>query len=891
MNINKPKKLLEFITLPQCIMAVLLTLVFIRASEYPNLVLIVIFIFELLVNIAVVIYYIRNKSRDDIGIKALYAFLASFLVIFTCGVFYIFDRLSFISVISPETIYLLCNSVSLIFLSTAIIKQTSPENKPNLTVLVSLCLALPVAVYLLLESSYTLGDVSIVLAIGLVCVFLFLLGKLAFILYIRFKKPKQAENIPTGYSNKYLIFVAVTAVLLPQAGLTVNNYTFFNGILGDFRGVWFHIIAALNGLLLLIDINKTKHKLPLFYLKASGFSFISYFTLIFIPYMPYAIIGILIYGLGLLVYVPAVVCVVQIKQLHREITLLKNLYQKHIVILTAIIGFLTLPALLALNFTIDRENFNNAMSYVNTDHNIQQEVSVNRLKRSLNQIESTMLSVRRQGGLTFMPGTPGITSAYRYIALDNMYFTEDTLAKLRKIFMPETIVGITETMWSEPEPNHEYDTKLSISEIAYDSVSGSYRAWIDFEITQISGNWLGEYRTKFALPDGCFITDYYLYVGSEKKRGIITDKRAAQVAYESIIRTPRDPGIVYYDNDDTIALRVYPFSGQETRRTGVQVMFSQNETLQIEGQSVYLTADNPVTDPIIMDGGQFIPYEYKKTLPFIERQPLYYFLLDAGDASPYRKHLEKAKQYAKDKSIDSRYYAVSYQVKEITDLTAAKPDVPARGGFNTAYAMSGILSSVPDGYFPVIFLVTENMNRSLPLEKTRLTTAFPEIYCYYRLNDDFSLTPYRFSDSERLRDVKEPGIIKALNYNGTAVGGEKSETIITNASFSENTNNPYINAFILQKNTFLADTNESQVLFIKESMKQRVLTKNTAFIVMETKEQENLLLSLQELFLSGKSEETPSVMMSEPAWAAIFVILGLVFLWKRIVLLQKSKTM
>ena len=876
MNINKPKRLIEFITIPQCILALLLTLAFIHADMYPDMGLAIIFAFEFLVNVAIVVYYILSKNKEETEVKALYAFLASFLIVFSCGIFMVSNRFSSTSIMSPETIFLLCSSVSMIYLSAAIIKQTRPAENP--AVVIALCAASPVAIYLLLASSYTLGDASLVTAIGLVCVFLFLLGKLAFILYIKYKKPKTAENNTVGYSKKYLVLVAITSVLLPQIGLAVNRFFLGGGggLLGDFSNVWYHIIAVLNGLLLLIDINKTKYKLPLLYLKTAGFAFISYFTLIFIPYMPYAVIGIILYGLGLLVYIPAVVFVVQIKQLSRDFKLLKNIYPKQIIVAAAVTGFLALPSILAVNFSIDRANFANAMAYVNPGRSSQREVDFSRLNRSLTQIEASMISAQERGGLTLMPGgTPIISTAYRFIALDNLFFTEDTLLKLRKIFTPETAVSVSETMWTEPEPNRNFSTKLSISGNGYDPGSGAYKAWVDFEITQLNSIWLEEYRTKFTLPDGCFITDYYLYVGNEKKRGIITDKRAAQVAYESIIRTPKDPGIVYYDNDDTIALRVYPFSGLETRKTGFQIMYSQNETLEIEGQVVDLTAENPISAPILMDGVQFVPMGYKKTLPVMERQPLYYFLLDAGDAHLYQKHIDAARLYAETQNIPARYYAVSYQAKEVTDPTAAEVMVQTKGGFNTAYAMNDIYSSVPNGSFPIILLVTENMNRAVPLEKTRITADFPESGYYYRLNDGFSLTPYRFSDSERLRDVNEPIVARALNNNGTAVSSENNETVITGSEFAGYTGNQYQDAFILQKNTFLANTNASQISYIKESMTSRILTKNTAFIVMETIEQEEMLLSLQEKFLSGKSVETPSVMMSEPGWAAVIIMLGL----------------
>ena len=878
-------KLLEFITLPQIIMALLLTLVFVSAKEYPNIGLIVIFALHVVFNIAVIVYQIRTKTKENLDIKVLYIFLAGMMAIFSCGVYMIFNQFSSVSIISPETLYLLFNLISLIYLSWAIIKKTAPKDKLNLHVLILLCFSLPVAVYLLLQSGYLLGDVVIVIAIGLLCVFMFLVGKLIFVLCNKSKKTILEEdktNKTKQYSKKYRIFVAIAAILLPQIGLLMNNNFFWEeGVLGDFSSIWFHIIVGVNGLLLLVDTSKIKLKFPLFFLKAVGFTFITYFALIFIPYMPYAIIGIIFYGLGLLVYVPAVIFVIQLKQLSRDFKLLKNSYNKNIIRAIAVIGFIALPTLLLVNFTFDRTNFNKAMAYVNEEHNMQEDVNIYRLRRSVKQIEATMLSTRQQGGLTFMPGTPIISTTYRYIALDNMYFTQSTITKLIKIFMPETIVSVFEIMQSDSEQDNNYITEISVNEAEYDPVSGSYKAWIDFELTWLGHRGFGEYRTSFTLPDGCFITDHYLYVFNKKKRGIITDKRVALVAYESIIRTPKDPGIIYYENDNIISLRVFPFGRNETRKTGFQIMYSQNETLHIAGKTIELLAENPITTPIDMGGVMFIPQDYKNTLSAITREPMYYFLVDAGDADSYVKNLEKALRYSENISQDLRFFAVSFQAKEITDLTSLKPPVRAKGGFNVAHAMSEIYSSVLEGYFPVIILVTENINRTIPLENTQLTKAFPETDCYYRLNFDFSLTPYRFLNYERLPEVNEPIIAQVLNYKGHAINREKNETIINGIDFIKFTGNQYQDAFILQNNTFLADSNETQIQFIKESMNRRLLTKNTAFIVMETKEQEDMLLSLQEQFLSGSSVETPSVMMNEPAWVAIVILFIVLFLWKR----------
>ncbi len=893
-NIDSPKKLLYFITIPQSIMAIILAIVFSKIKEPLNLPLIIIFALQFTLNLEIVLYYIRNSKSEKISIKALYAFLISFIVLFSCATILIFQQFSSSSVISPETLYLLLNLISLIYLSLAIIKQTNSNNKDN-SAMIILCLILPFAIYLLLSSYYTIGDISIVFAVGLFCIFLFLLSKLIYMLLHKNKKEIQtqnSENITSqtqspesitleASSKKYRIFLFILAVILPQVGLYVNNFTFWR-LLGNFTNVYFYIIAAANGLLLLVDINKIKYKKTVFFLRTAGLIYIFYFALIFLPYMPYAFIGAIFWGMGLLVYVPILIFIVQTKQIYEDYKILKSIYSKKILVRLIVAGIFTLPAILMINFSIDRINFNRAMAYVNHDSKQQAKVDLRRLGYSISEIEETLVSSRERQGLTFLPGTPIISTAYRSIALDNMYFTEGTVESLQKIFMPEDIVSVFENLPADAEVNTGFRTKLSVSSTEYDPESKTYKAWVDLAIDKTSYEAPNEYSTKFKLPDGCFIVDYYLYVGSEKKRGIMTDKRAAQVAYESIIRTPKDPGIIYYDNDNTIALRVFPFFDMEVRRTGFQIMYSQNETLEIDGQTITLEAEHFSDSPTQISGVHFIPANYKKTLNSIQRKPLYYFLMDAGENSGYKENFELAKKHAKEKNLtDVKYYAVSYQAAEVTDLeNTTSPTVP-KGGFNTAYAMDMILNSVPEGYFPVMIMVTQNINRSVPYTRTQRFNNFPESEYSYRLNVDSSLTPYNLFDSEMLQNVNQPLFNNALDYQGLALKDDgKSETIFINPKLSEIEGDRYKRAFILQKNSYTAGTNDEQISQIKESMKQRILTKNTAFMVMETKEQEDMLLELQDKFLSGGSFETPSVMMSESDWTAIIAIIGFVFILK-----------
>ena len=140
-------------------------------------------------------------------------------------------------------------------------------------------------------------------------------------------------------------------------------------------------------------------------------------------------------------------------------------------------------------------------------------------------------------------------------------------------------------------------------------------------------------------------------------------------------------------------------------------------------------------------------------------------MIDAGKKSSYKKHIELAKKYAEEKNLESPvYYAVSYQSMEIKDIDSKTPEVISEGGFNTAYTVEKIFSSVPQGKFPVIIMVTDNMNRVVEFEKTQLAKVFPENDYYYRLNSDLSLIPFDFYSNDILQETDEIITNTAVNF-------------------------------------------------------------------------------------------------------------------------------
>ena len=722
-----------------------------------------------------------------------------------------------------------------------------------------LCIVIPILTAALLNTgSFYLVDYYFIITIGALCLFTYGVIKM----YFKLKKHNAdmfAANRPKSIA--YRIFIVVIAIILPIIGLLLNEN--LGGLLGDFSNEWFFIIAISNGLIMLANIDNSKFSLALFYLKTVGFAFITYFTIIFIPLLPVGIHVLMFFGAGVLAYVPLTIFVLEIRQIAQDIKKLKAGVNAKIIVAIMLLGFVTLPSAMFIDFSIDRSNFQKALTYLSDASWDMQTVNITRLNRTLKYIEGVLRARQIDIGL-FIYGagnTPIISKFYQVVALDDKILSSETTRRLSQIFL-----GI-----SEQRPirsaNGQFDNMSLIkadTSTEYDEELGIYKTWIDLEIKNENNMPLSEYRTEFPLPVGCFIKDYYLYVGNERKQGILADKRAALIIYENIIRTPKDPGIIYYKSDNVIELRVYPFAPSEVRRTGFLVWHSQSEVISIDDWQIYLTAEKSVAEPIDMQGISFIPAALKESLPVSERIQKNYFILDVSENSPYAEHLIKVNQYINKANIkDAKIIAASYKVVD----TAVK-DAIHQGGFNLPLAMELVFKDIEEyeyPCFPVIIAVSDNIYKAPEFQKSSIAKRYPESEYYYNLGYDLSLTPYSFLDNKRHDIEYSPIISKALNYNGKSVSDRESGEVVISGEFGDYTDNEYQNAFILYGKSLIHNNdNSSQIELVRDSFRQRLLSKYTAFTVLETREQENALLELQAKFLNNEDINVSTVRMDEP---------------------------
>ena len=77
----------------------------------------------------------------------------------------------------------------------------------------------------------------------------------------------------------------------------------------------------------------------------------------------------------------------------------------------------------------------------------------------------------------------------------------------------------------------------------------------------------------FPVPEGASVSDFAMFIGSERVKGEILDSREARRIYEDIVRRMRDPGLLEYMGRNLFRARVYPIPANGEKR--VQISYTE----------------------------------------------------------------------------------------------------------------------------------------------------------------------------------------------------------------------------------------------------------------------------------------------------------------------------
>ncbi|MDR2595524.1 MAG: MSEP-CTERM sorting domain-containing protein [Fibromonadaceae bacterium] len=785
-----------------------------------------------------------------------------------------------------------------------LIAHFTPETKKHKAIhnfLISI--SIPVGCYLLSQISFSFHSDFIwsiianihtffVLFSVLTLVFFFFLVRTIFIII--------AEK--TAVWEKYQLVLKSLIVIAFLFGLLIFAGIFIGGMwswsFGEFLNPWFYILAIFNGILICLPNLENKfYRLSLFALRSVTFSYTFYFFMVFLPFSPLAVIAIIFIGLGFLLLAPLLLFIIHIAEISKDFGYLRTWFSKKSLIAILALCFLVIPTCVTATYLKDKSILNEALAYLYApDYSKQYNIDKKSLKKTLRVINYHQIYSGR-GGDFFSNGIPYLTSYFNWIVLDNHSISRTKSDYIKQVFFgPDSSKSET-----------EFDIRNSRVEITGISASGTYdesqnawKTWVNLEITNKSDNFIQEYSTTIDLPEGCWISDYYLDVEGRKEYGILSEKKTAMWVYSNIRNVRRDPGILHYLTGNKVAFKVFPFSRQETRKTGIEFLHKEPLKLTIDSNIIELgNEEKPLNTSIETENFAYISAEQKQKLIAALRKPYFHFLVDASkgkekDSTEFAKRIEN---FLENKHIMSENAQISF-VNTYVD----SPKRTYEGGFYLERAIKTVLfNAYKNKSYPIIVVVTDDIQNAI-LEKdfSDFKFAFPESDLFFELdyNGDNVFT-HSLSNNP----------IKRLSY-----GLPSFEQTVLEYKFADNSvaylpnnNEPSI---VLKNEIFEIAEKEieeknwqsalamqamrmSHILhperaakewqkLVKYSFLSKIMTPETSYLVVENEAQKAILRSKQKEVLSSNKfldlDEDTTQRMSEPNIWILMVLFGLI-LW------------
>jgi hypothetical protein len=710
------------------------------------------------------------------------------------------------------------------------------------------------------------------------------------------------------------------AIVLPLVGLSVNNGHLFNnfgtsnsGIFGDFNNTWFYILAVTNGILICLpNLENKVYRLLLFIGRSITFAYTFYFFLVFLPFLPLSVIAIIAIGTGFLMLTPLLLFVIHINELSKGFTYLKTHFSKKLIIGISVLAIFIIPAFITTTYLKDKSVLDETLSYLySPDYSKQYDIDKSSLQKTLNVIKSHK-DHRGSGGGIFGNGIPYLSSYFNWLVMDNLTLSDTKINTIEKIFFGNTSF--------ELRPENIQNNNVQISNISthstYDKSQNAWKSWVNLEISNKSENtWFSEYATTIDLPEGCWISDYYLYVGDKKEYGILAEKKSAMWIFSQIRNTNRDPGILYYLTGNKVAFRVFPFAKDEVRKTGIEILHREPIRLNIDNNLVELgNHEETVYENIETENIVYVSAEQKQKLKSTKRKPYFHFLVDISknkstNSTDFIKRIEQVLETNKPLSENAKISFVNCYITSTTidnDWKGQYENQTFEGGF---YLDRAIRTALFNAYqdksktYPVIVVVTDSIqNAVLDKDFADFKFAFPESNLFFNLDKNGILQEHSLTE----KPIKElPEIHRECMFCETVLEYKLSDNSI---AYLPNNNEPSI---ILKKDVFditekdIKEKNwqsaltlqgqwTSQILhpensdkewlnMVKYSFISKVMTPVTSYLVVENEAQKAMLKKKQEQALSGNKsldlgEDTQR--MSEPSLILLIILLGLI-LWFR----------
>lgn len=749
----------------------------------------------------------------------------------------------------------------------------------------------------------------IVLIIAGTVLFLFFLIRLIYILSLKrieiFRKYQLWWKIPIS-------------IIFPLLGLALNNGDLRQGgflgenVFGNFNHFAFYGLAVVNGIVLCLpNLDRESYRLGLFIARMATFAYTLYFFMAFLPFLPLAVLAIIAAGLGFLMLTPLALFVIHIAELSADYKYLQSRLSQSALRTISIVALMILPLAITFTYMNHRRHLHRALDFVYHPDFQQDDSHINR-KALANTLKTINEHKDRNRSFDLGFKTPYLSSFYNWLVLDNLMLSNTKIQQLEQVFFGEGSIQVA----SEFINNEKVEITDLQTRSEWDEKEQLWRSWIDLEISNLQENsWRTEYATRIQLPEACWISDYYLYVGDRKEMGMLTEKKSALWVFSQIKNENRDPGLLHYISGNVVAFRVFPFAHKEVRKTGIEFMHRVPVEIKLDDRVVALgTQTEKITKPTVLPEGVFYLNETKlRQLDTIFRRPYYHFMLDVSqiDEAEWRRYQLEMQTVVQEGRLD-------HTEAKVTLVGTASSTFKLQGGWagqwNPNKSPEGfnldraIRKALVENYlennlsYPVFMVLSPTPFQNL-IDKDfgDLDFTFPEGDDFYFLMPNGNWTRHHMASSPQdIEEIINPSTIKGnpvLAYPNQQnashyfpIGQQNAWGISADyaAGYDETLDSrSWAAALILAANwrwqqLYPERSDEIWRPSVQASFDAHILSPVTALIVVENEAQKAALLQKQTQMLKGKASldaGEDAARMSEPNLYLLFLLVSLILIW------------
>lgn len=443
-------------------------------------------------------------------------------------------------------------------------------------------------------------------------------------------------------------------LLLPMIGLWVNHWVPFPY---DFQLPWIYAFAAVNGVLLSVPVpGRPAARRALWLAQCAGLPFTLYFFVVFMPFLPLTWPGLIVYGGGLLVLVPACVLLVHGFRIadgwRHEREALAGAWRLGVAA-SGVAAFMVLPGAFAWRAGADRAVLHRALDFLHAETprgtaDFDGEPAA--LRRTLEHVRSVKAGKR----------LPLLSAFYDNAVFEGLMLPESEITGLSRTFLDEPLADATpsRSLWRRggvgfgmqaPRLGDAPHTDVTLLPVTatYRQEPGQPAFGRTTAMVRMRNNQRtdGEFTATLTLPENAAVSGFWLHIGDERVPGRITERRAAQWVYRMIRDvTRRDPGILRYTAPGQLELRVFPLAGHETRTVEIEFLapVSIDRSLRLGGQEIALSDGSSQSGAGIClaaagEGASIaIAGEaFSRGLPSILRAPYLHFIIDWSAAAEF----------------------------------------------------------------------------------------------------------------------------------------------------------------------------------------------------------------------------------------------------------------